>query len=137
MRCKQLELFGFKSFRDRVVFEFGPGITGIVGPNGSGKSNLAEAIRWVFGESSAKSLRGTRMEDVIFHGSASQEPVGFAEVSLTLFRREALMQARVTLADRPHDTFQIKVSDEATDAQKALITAWLGALPDHDTSQTS
>ncbi|MGG3999080.1 chromosome segregation protein SMC [Anoxybacillus sp. CHMUD] len=84
MFLKRLEAIGFKSFADRISIDFVPGMTAIVGPNGSGKSNITDAIRWVLGEQSAKSLRGAKMEDVIFSGSESRKPLNVAEVTLTL-----------------------------------------------------
>ncbi len=83
MKIRRLEISGFKSFADRVVFSFDDGITGVVGPNGCGKSNVVDAIRWAMGEQSAKHLRGRAMEDVIFSGSESRPATGMAEVSLT------------------------------------------------------
>ncbi|ANU22877.1 chromosome segregation protein SMC [Planococcus donghaensis] len=84
MFLKRLEVMGFKSFADRIGIDFVPGVTAVVGPNGSGKSNVTDAIRWVLGEQSAKSLRGAKMEDVIFAGSDSRKPLNFAEVTLIL-----------------------------------------------------
>ena len=87
MRLERLEINGFKSFSDRSELAFDKGVTAIVGPNGCGKSNVADAITWVMGEQSAKSLRGERMEDVIFSGSDARKPTAAAEVRLRFTRR--------------------------------------------------
>ncbi|MCB1178431.1 MAG: AAA family ATPase [Leptospiraceae bacterium] len=84
MYLKSLNIVGFKTFVDETEVVFDPGFTAVVGPNGSGKSNIVDAIKWVLGEKSAKNIRGDKMEDVIFHGSESREPAGFAEVSVHL-----------------------------------------------------
>ncbi|NLF24450.1 MAG: AAA family ATPase, partial [Deltaproteobacteria bacterium] len=84
MQISRLEIFGFKSFLERLVLPLEPGITGVVGPNGCGKSNIVDALRWVLGETKARSLRGSSLEDVIFNGTDKLRPLGLAEVTLTL-----------------------------------------------------
>ncbi|MBQ2716353.1 MAG: AAA family ATPase, partial [Clostridia bacterium] len=100
MYLKQIELQGFKSFPDRTRLVFEPGATVIIGPNGSGKSNISDAMRWVLGEISSKSLRGTKMEDIIFGGSDSRKPMSYAEVSVTFDNTNVGSDARL---DCPYD----------------------------------
>ncbi len=91
MFLKSMELFGFKSFADRTMVEFEPGITVIVGPNGCGKSNVVDAIKWVLGEKQAKNIRGQKMEDVIFSGTEQRKPVSLSEVQLTIDNSERIL----------------------------------------------
>ena len=100
MRLSKLHIAGFKSFPDRAELGFDHGVTAIVGPNGCGKSNVVDAITWVLGEQSAKSLRGERMEDVIFNGSDARKPTATAEVRLKLTRRRRRPRCAATVGDR-------------------------------------
>ena len=102
LKLKQIQIQGFKSFADKTELTFeGSGIAAIVGPNGCGKSNISDAIAWVLGEQSARTLRGGRMQDVIFNGTRSRLPLGLAEVSVTLVDPEMAEETVATASSSP------------------------------------
>ena len=117
LKLKRLQILGFKSFCDRTELKFhGDGIAAIIGPNGCGKSNISDAISWVLGEQSAKTLRGSRMEDVIFAGTRDRKPTGMAEVSLTLIDPEAYGGADANA------TTEVDIQDEMPESAEAHVT---------------
>src|SRR5665647_3501709 len=119
---KGIHIQGFKSFADRVKLELGHGLSVIVGPNGSGKSNVADAVRWVLGEQSAKSLRGVKMEDVIFAGSTQRRPVGMAEVSLIFDNATGIFPLDVLEISEGKQKLSLASKDSET-LQSSLVEA--------------
>jgi chromosome segregation protein len=117
LKLKRLQILGFKSFCDRTELKFhGDGVAAIIGPNGCGKSNISDAISWVLGEQSAKTLRGSRMEDVIFAGTRDRKPTGMAEVSLTLIDPEVYGGADANAAT------EIDIQDDMPEASEGTVT---------------
>ena len=113
MRIKKLEIKGFKSFHDKTVLDFKPGITSVVGPNGCGKSNVLEAIRWAMGEQRARALRGKKMEDIIFNGTERHAALSYSEVALTFSNEDQYLPIdfkEVSIARRLIDWFVEKHS---------------------------
>jgi len=121
-KLKRVELLGFKSFADRTRLDFGEGTVGVVGPNGCGKSNLSDAISWVLGEQSARSLRGERMADVIFNGTGTRPPIGMAEASLTLVDPEYVEAPVVAQEDQEMDD-PLPFLDDATASPDGSVLA--------------
>jgi len=122
---KSLEIQGFKSFAEKIVLNFNSGLTSVVGPNGSGKSNIADAVRWVLGEQSAKTLRGSRMEDVIFSGTQHRKPVGFASVSLVIDNSDKALPidfSEVTISRRMYRSGESEYSINKTPCRLKDIT---------------
>lgn len=135
MVLKTLEIQGFKSFPDKTALNFGKGITAVVGPNGSGKSNISDAVRWVLGETSSKSLRGSKMEDVIFGGTSARKPLGFAQIQLTLDNSDASLKDKgeiVTVSRRYYRSgeSEYKIDGEnvrARDIRELFMDTGLGS----------
>src|ERR1700751_954605 len=120
LKLRKVELQGFKSFCDRTELKFnGGGIAAVVGPNGCGKSNLSDAISWVLGEQSARSLRGARMEDVIFAGTKSRKPVGMASVTMGLVDPEAKQLPLIDTANQPKTEQPVEVTEGAAEPSAA------------------
>ena len=120
LKLKKVQILGFKSFCDRTEIQLtGEGIAAVVGPNGCGKSNISDAITWVLGEQSAKSLRGIKMEDVIFAGTRDRKPTGMAEVSLTLVDPDVYDTAE-TASDGP----EIVIRDGHPAESHATVDDW-------------
>jgi chromosome segregation protein len=119
-RLEKLEIHGFKSFSDRTSLVFGEGITAVVGPNGCGKSNISDAISWVLGEQSAKSLRGGKMEDVIFNGTRDRKPTGMAEVLLTLVAIEDIAARDDSSGEHEYEDAMSR-AEQAAEAARSLV----------------
>ena len=107
MYLKRIEMQGFKSFADKTVLEFKPGITTVIGPNGSGKSNISDAIRWVLGEQSMKSLRGAKSEDIIFAGTQARKSLGFAEVSIVIDNNDIMIDGKKVCGTTVYPTSEV------------------------------
>src|SRR6185295_10092756 len=121
MRLKRLELFGFKSFADRMVLDFSAPVVGIVGPNGCGKSNVVDSVRWVLGEQRPTSMRGAEMTDVIFKGSASRPGLAVAEVTLILDNQNGILAGRGGEVGITRRVFKSGEGEYLLDGQKVRL----------------
>ena len=121
MFLKSLEIRGFKSFADKTNLKFKRGVTAVVGPNGSGKSNISDAVRWVLGEQSVKTLRGGKMEDVIFAGTQFRKPVGLAQVSITLDNTDNLLETEYNEVTVTRRIFRSGESEYLINNQKCRL----------------
>ena len=148
MRVTRLEIFGFKSFMDRLVLPLEPGITGVVGPNGCGKSNIVDALRWILGETRASSLRGGVLEDVIFNGTDKLRPLGLAEVSMTiraagenlladittpLVDVDAILEDALEVLDRAEKPEQVE--EAPAEESRPKLTVISGGLDDEEVKE--
>ena len=134
MHLKSLNIVGFKTFADETDIPFDPGFTAVVGPNGCGKSNIVDSVKWVFGEKSAKGLRGEKMDDVIFHGSDARKPSGFAEVSILFDNSDHFFSVdfpnfKITRRLYPDGENEYYINDSRTtrkDVEKTLLDTGIG-----------
>ncbi|MCI5064857.1 AAA family ATPase [bacterium] len=133
MQVSRLEIFGFKSFMERLVLPLKGGITGVVGPNGCGKSNIVDALRWVLGETNARSLRGGLLEDVIFNGTDSFRPLGLAEVSITIASEGGSLYEDICSSSREGE---IQQHLQEADEQIEEVSSKLKALQDLESSES-
>lgn len=118
---KQVSAYGFKSFADKMTVNFDSGVTAIVGPNGSGKSNITDAIKWVLGEQSAKTLRGARMEDVIFSGAQDRKPQNYAEVTLTMDNKKRMLNIDADIVEVTRKLYRNGDSEYLLNKQKSRL----------------
>src|SRR5438046_9151018 len=121
VHLKSLTLKGFKSFASSTTLRFEPGITAVVGPNGSGKSNVVDAIAWVLGEQGAKALRGGKMEDVIFAGTAARPPLGRAEVTLTIDNSDNALPIEYSEVSITRRMFREGISEHEINGESARL----------------
>ena len=121
MFLKSLEIYGFKSFADKVKLEFSSGITSLLGPNGCGKSNIVDAIKWVLGEQSTKTLRAGKMEDVIFNGTDARKPLQVAEVTLVLSNEERHLPVDTSEVEIKRRIFRTGESEYYLNRERVLL----------------